>query len=379
MKDIIIVSVFIVLSGVVAMEIGIITAIAELMAGILVQLMLEQGMVSFQTPEMIGVLANIGLLTLMYIAGLEIDFDLLRTKFKKSIIMGTSSFIFPFTAILILATYVVPLFLPINSNQALLSAIIISSTSVAIIYPILKKRSGGELGEEEQLMLGAAMIGELLTISIWTVFFSTLSWVLIAFIIFLLIFTFLFPYLGRKIFSRFKGNVSEFEFKLILLLILVIAVFSEKAGIEAAVIAFLVGVVTSELVIEHEKLYDKLNGIVFGFFAPIFFFNVGLNIEITYLIHDLWALLLLVLLVLVGFAATYSGVYLAGRFIVPDISGYTAKLFNSNLTIGVVISIFGYESGILTQGIFCVLVGAVLLMTLISSFMVRQRVVDIEG
>ncbi len=379
MKDIIIVSVFIVLSGVVAMEIGIITAIAELMAGILVQLMLEQGMVSFQTPEMIGVLANIGLLTLMYIAGLEIDFDLLRTKFKKSIIMGTSSFIFPFTAILILATYVVPLFLPINSNQALLSAIIISSTSVAIIYPILKKRSGGELGEEEQLMLGAAMIGELFTISIWTVFFSTLSWVLIAFIIFLLIFTFLFPYLGRKIFSRFKGNVSEFEFKLILLLILVIAVFSEKAGIEAAVIAFLVGVVTSELVIEHEKLYDKLNGIVFGFFAPIFFFNVGLNIEITYLIHDLWALLLLVLLVLVGFAATYSGVYLAGRFIVPDISGYTAKLFNSNLTIGVVISIFGYESGILTQGIFCVLVGAVLLMTLISSFMVRQRVVDIEG
>lgn len=379
MKDIIIVSIAVVLSGVVAMEIGIITSVAELIAGMLVQLLIEHNILSFKTPEMIGVLANIGMLTLMYVAGLEIDLDLLRTKFGKSIIMGTSSFFFPFTAILLLATHVVPLFLPVNSEQALLSAIIISSTSIAMIYPVLKKRGGGDLGEQERLILGAAMIGELLTISVWTVFFSELSWMLIAFIIFLLIFTFLFPYFGRKIFSRFKGNVSEFEFKLILLLILVIAVFSEKAGIEAAIIAFLAGIVTSEIVVEHGRLYDKLSGIVFGFFAPIFFFNVGLNINVTYLVYDPWALLLLVLLVLVGFVATYSGVYSAARFVAPDISGYVAKLFNSNLTIGVVISIFGYESGILTQGLFCVMVGAVLLMTLISSFMVRQRVVDAGG
>ncbi|MCK4491137.1 MAG: cation:proton antiporter, partial [Candidatus Altiarchaeales archaeon] len=269
MKDIIIVSIAVVLSGVVAMEIGIITSVAELIAGMLVQLLIEHNILSFKTPEMIGVLANIGMLTLMYVAGLEIDLDLLRTKFGKSIVMGTSSFFFPFVAVFLMATHVVPLFLPVNSEQALLSAIIISSTSIAMIYPVLKKRGGGDLGEQERLILGAAMIGELLTISVWTVFFSELSWMLVTFIIFLFIFTFLFPYFGRKIFSRFKGNVSEFEFKLILLLILVIAVFSEKAGIEAAIIAFLVGIVTSEIVVEHEKLYNKLSGIVFGFFAPI--------------------------------------------------------------------------------------------------------------
>ena len=377
MKDIIIISTCVVLSGVVAMEIGITTAIAELLAGILVQLMLHHDLLSFETPGMIEVLANIGVLTLMYVAGLEIDLDLLRTKFRKSIILGTSSFIFPFTAILLLATYVVsPLFFPLDSQQALLIAIIISSTSIAVIYPILKKRSGGVLGEEEQLILGAAMIGELLTISVWTIYFSTMSEILIAFIIFLAFFTLLFPYFGRRIFSRFKGNVSEFEFKSILLLILVIAVFSEKAGIEAAIIAFLVGIVTSELVIEHEKLYDKLNGLVFGFLAPIFFFNVGLNINVMYLVQDPWALLLMVLLVLVGFATTYEGVYFATRFVTPHISGYVAKLFNSNLTIGVVISLFGYKAGILPPELFCVTVGAVLLMTLISSFMVRQRIMD---
>ncbi|MEA3254474.1 MAG: cation:proton antiporter, partial [Candidatus Altiarchaeota archaeon] len=339
MKDIIIISICVVLSGVVAMEIGIITAIAELMAGIIVQLMLHHKLLSFDTPEMIEVLANIGVLTLMYVAGLEIDLDLLRTKFRKSIILGTSSFIFPFTAILLLATYITPLFFLLDSQQALLIAIIISSTSIAVIYPVLKKRSGGVLGEEEQLILGAAMIGELLTISVWTIYFSTMSEVLITFLIFLTVFTLLFPYFGRRIFSRFKGNVSEFEFKLILLLILVIAVFSEKAGIEAAIIAFLVGIATSELVIEHEKLYDKLYGMVFGFLAPIFFFNVGLNINVMYLVHDPRALLLMVLLVLVGFAATYKGVYFATRFVTPHISGYVAKLFNSNLTIGVVISL----------------------------------------
>ena len=286
MRDIVIVSIFIVLGGITAMEIGIITAIAELIAGMIARVILDYNLISFQTPDIINVLADIGMLTLMYVAGLEIDLDMLSKKLKKSVIMGFSSFIFPFTAIFLFAIYMVPSFIPLSIEEALLSAIIISSTSISIIYPILIKRSHGQLGEEEKLVLCMAMVGELITICAWSIFFLEVSLQLIAFIIFLSIFTIMFPYFGKKIFSRFKGNASEFEFKVILLLLLVIAVMSEEAGAEAAIIAFLMGMVTSEVIIEHKNLLVKLRGIVFGFFAPIFFFKVGLDIDFIHIVSE---------------------------------------------------------------------------------------------
>lgn len=371
--DIIILSAFIVLSGVIAIEVGIITSVVELMAGMAARLMIDYNLISFQMPDIISVLANIGVLTLMYLAGLEIDFPVLSSKLKKSVVMGVSSFIFPFIAILLFGLIAAPLFIPLNSEQALLSAIIVSSTSVSIIYPILIKRGGGKLGEEEKLILGTAMVGELVTIFFWSFFFLKLSWSLAAFIIFLFAFALMFPYLGRKIFSRFKGNVSEFEFKIILLMLLVITVLSEEAGAEGAIIAFVLGMVTSGVVIEHENLFVKLRGIVFGFFAPIFFFKVGLGINLLSFLQNIYAILLIISFTVIAFLATYYSSQIVGRFIAPDIAKYTAKIFNSNLTLGLIIAVFGYDSGIINQELYFVLVGVLLIMTLSSSIMVREK------
>jgi len=186
----------------------------------------------------------------------------------------------------------------------------------------------------------------------------------------LFIFTFTFPFIGRKIFSHFKGNVVEFEFKIILLLLLGVAMISEQVGIDAAIIAFLLGMITSQVVVEHKDLDIKLRGVVFGFFAPIFFFNVGLSLDVAGLIES-WSLI--VLFLVVGFSATYIGVYLTARLFVPNLAEYVAGVFNSNLTPGIIIAIFGYESGIFPPAVYSAIIGAVVLSTLVSSIMVGRK------
>lgn len=359
--EIIIMSALIVLSGFIAIELGFTTAIAELLAG-----MIAGHFIEFSEGGIIEALADLGILTLMYVAGLEIDLDQLQRRFKPSIVIGFASFIFPLLFVFGFLQSI--LFLEVK--QALLVAIALSTTSISIVYPIL--RQAGCMTEDSRLILSSAMMTEIMGISALSLFFIPNPALILLLIVGLFVFAKLFPFLGGKIFRYYKGNVAEFEFKIILLLLLAVAVVSEQAGFEAAILAFLTGMVTSEIVVQHENLDIKLRGIVFGFFAPIFFFWVGLNINPMSLIDNLPMLLVFLL---ISFAAKYVGTYLAGRFFLPEKAKYMAALFNSNLTIGIIIAFFGYKAvpRILSFEMYSAIIGAVVLSSLLSTWMCRAK------
>ena len=188
--------------------------------------------------ETIDILANIGMISAMYIAGLDIDIDLLRLHLKKSLIIGFSGFLFPFLAIFILIIGLISRMLNVNIHQALLLSIILSATSLSIIGPTLRKKYNGKIDEVGKLILSAAMVGELSAIIIWNLFFTKFSIDFLLLVLFLFIFSYFFPLFGKRIFAKFKGNVFEFELRIILLTLLVISVVSEKIGIDSAIIAF---------------------------------------------------------------------------------------------------------------------------------------------
>jgi len=358
-EEIIIMSALIVLSGFIAIELGFTTAIAELLAGMFIR-----EFVSLRDVETIRVLADLGILTLMYVAGLEIDLDQLERRFKPSFVIGFSSFIFPFLLVFGLVHHVMGM----TIRQSILISIALSTTSIALVYPILKQE--GEMTDDKRMILSAAMITDLLSMTALGVFFTKNPELIIFLILGLFVFAKIFPFLGRRIFRYYRGNVAEFEFKIILLLILAVAVVSEKAGFESAIIAFLMGMITSEIVVQHENLEIKLRGIVFGFFAPIFFFWIGLSISIWDMINNLW---LLLLLLIVCFSAKYIGTYLASRLFVPEKSGYIASLFNSRLSLGIVAAVFGYEFDIFGLEVYSAIIGAVILSSLLSAILCRAK------
>ncbi|MBN2251124.1 MAG: cation:proton antiporter [Candidatus Altiarchaeota archaeon] len=352
-EDIIIVSAFIVLSGFIALELGITAAIVELVAGMLAARFME-----FESTEVIILLADIGILILMYVAGLEIDFDLLRQNLKSSLVIGVLSFVLPFVSVFLLLGYIGPF----DDSQKLLCAIAVSTTSIAVVYAMLLECGIGE--RERKTILSAAMVTDVLSMAALGFMFLEWSRLLFASILALFVFTLLFPSFGSRLFRHYKGNVVEFEFRLILLLLLMVAIISERAGIESAIIAFLLGMITSEVVVKHEDLQTKLKGITFGFFAPLFFFSVGLSIDVLDVLKNLP---LLLGLLAISFTAKYIGTYLGSRFYLPKLAGYTATIFNSNLTIGVIAATLGLKSGIFNESLYSAVVGAVVLSSIISS------------
>ncbi len=358
MREIIIATLFIVMSGFIAIELGMSAAIIEVVAGIL-----AKEIISFESTEIIDLLANIGIITLMYVAGLEIDIDLLKQNLKPAFTIGSISFAMPFTAVFLVSIYL----LGLSQQQSLIAGIALSATSIPMIYSIMK--TAGFSIARKRLILSIAMINDILSMAFLSIFFSGISIPLIGLVLGLFIFAYTFPMFGRRVFRHFKGNVVEFEFKAILLLLLGVAIISEQVGVEAALIAFLMGMITAEVVVKHETLVMKLNGIVFGFFAPIFFFKVGLAIGLSDLLGNLVPL---TVLLLAAFLSRYLGIYLGGRMYAKKKAKFVAALLNSRLSLGIIATLLGYELEIISEGIYSAIIGAIILSAILSSVLCKR-------
>lgn len=355
----------IILAGFIAIEINVTSAIFEILAGFV-----AVNFFNFSGTEVITVLADFGILTLMFFAGLEIDFDVLKKNIKSSVVIGSASFFTPFLAIYFTAIY----FLNFSFEQALLAGIALSTTSLAIVYPLLL-RSNEHLNDTGKKILSAAMTVDLLGMIALSVLFSEITIFTIAIIIVFAVFSFFVPYLGKRMFRYYKGNVVEFEFKIILFLILGIGISAEAMGIEAVIFAFVLGMITSGFIVEHVKLWDKLRGITFGFLAPIFFFKAGTGIDIASLHENIWMMLLLCI---ICFSSKFIGTYISSKKYIREQASFVATIFNSRLSLGIVATTVGYELGIFNEGIYSAIIGTVVLSSVLASLLVKERSKNVE-
>lgn len=365
MNDIFNAVALIIFAGFISIELGVASAIFEILAGFI-----AGNFFNFSNVEAINILADFGVLSLMYLAGLEIDFDILKKNMKSSVMIGSASFFTPFLAI----SYITMYFLDYSLQQALLVGIALSTTSIAIVYPLLL-RSGNRLDEIGKKILSTAMIVDLLSMIALSLLFADVTIITLVFIILFFIFSYFVPFLGRRIFSHYKGNVVEFEFKIILFLILGIGIAGEAIGVEAVLLAFILGIITSSVIVEHARLWDKLRGITFGFLAPIFFFKVGTTLSLISLIENMW---LILLFLVVSFIFNFIGTYFISKIYMSEQAYYVSILLNSNLSFGIVAASVGLELRIISEGIYASLIGAVILSSVLASFLAKNGYDNLE-
>jgi Kef-type K+ transport system membrane component KefB len=358
MNEIFIAIGLIIFAGLVAIKLNITSAIFEILAGCI-----AANFFNFNDVEVINVLADFGILALMFFAGLEIDFDVLKKNVKSSLVIGSASFLSPFLAVFFITIY----FLSFSFEQALLTGIALSTTSIAIVYPMLLK-SKERLDDTGKKILSAAMVVDLLSMIALSLLFSDLTILTIGFILAFIIFSYFVPYLGNKLFAHYKGNAVEFEFKIILFLILGIGIAGEAIGIETVLLAFILGIITSGVIVGHIRLWDKLKGITFGFLAPIFFFKIGTVINLAALYENVT---LIVLFVIICFTSKYVGTYITTKKYIPTQATYIATIFNSRLSLGIVAATVGYELEIFHEGIYASIIGSVILSSVIASMLTK--------
>ena len=330
---------FILSSGFICLEFAIPVAIGEFIAGIIGG--------TFLTPRETGwmeLFSQLGLLSIMFLAGFEIDLKILKKNLKANLFIGCSSFFIPYLLIILTC-----LFIGLTTKQSFVIGACLSTTSLAIIFMILRDRDTLH-SLQGQIFLGAAMVVDMLSMFVLgaVLFEYTLQNA-----IFLLVLATIF-WISKKIiifvFNKYQGNRAELELKTILLLLPVIGLIAEGAGLHGAIIAFLLGITLSDIDPEHEEIITKLSAVVYSLLAPLFFFHAGTLIALDSLSFN--SFLIFLLLGSVAFISKQLATEYSIRFIFKksaSFARYGGILFNYRLSFGIVGAIYAIEKEIISK------------------------------
>lgn len=346
-----------------ALELGFSSAIAEILAGIL----LAYFYTDIASLDWLDFLGNLGLLGLMFMAGFEVDILRLRKTWRASAGIGVISLVMPMTGVFLVCHFL----LQLNFQTAALMAIGLSTTSLALVYHALKER--GDLDSDfGQTVLGAATVVDVLSMVFLAALLGDVGWSTGIFLLVLIPTIFGLPRFGGWIFRRYKGSVIEFEMRFLMVLLISMGFMAEHiGGIHPAVIAFLMGLIMAEVVEEHAEVEQKLKGIVFSLFAPVFFLQAGTRLDINALNMDVLGIFAILVVVAIGLK--FAGTALATRWLIGHSAGIVGLLFNYRLSFGIVTATVGLKAGIISNAQFNVILLVVICGAVLPALLLRQR------
>jgi Kef-type K+ transport system membrane component KefB len=241
-----------------------------------------------EVDQAVQVVALLGLAFVLFLAGLEIEFEKLRGPVLRITLLG---FALSFAIAL-----VVSLGLHAGGlvDTPLLVAIILCATSLGVLVPVLK--DSGEIASTfGQLIIAAASIADFGAIILLTIFFSgeggTGSTLLLLGALFALAATVLAVVRGaersmrvRDDLVRLQDTTAQIRVRAALLLLVGFAALAETLGLEAILGAFIAGAIVSlvdrDEVMTHPEFRRKLEAVGFGFFIPAFFVTSGVRFDL---------------------------------------------------------------------------------------------------
>lgn len=273
------------------------------------------GMGIIEKTDTISHLAEIGVIFLMFIAGLETDVNELKASGKSSSLIALGGIITPFIFVsggIYLVTK--------NMLASVFMGVIATATSVSISVQTL--REIGQMRSKQGIgILGAAIIDDVIGIILLTVIIGLVKpgannslFMVVGKIVLFFILTFIVGYILIKILSKIskKINIEDSIVAYAIIFCFILAYFSEELGVAAITGAYFAGVVFSMTSHRH-KLSHEVNKISSVMFTPIFFVAIGLGVDIKSAISAFSIGIILVVLgalgkiIGCGFGAKVSG------------------------------------------------------------------------
>jgi len=294
--------------------------VGEILAGILIG---KSGLDIVQPSTTLSFLAEFGFTFLMFLSGLEVSFDMLRSGANGNSTTSRWKQPLPLAAISFALTVSLALLVGFGLTRAglarnpILMGLILSTTSLGIVVPILKERQITTT-RYGQVMLIAALISDFATLLLLSIVIALISRGLrpdvLLFMALLAAFAAavkLSPLLKRSAFlnrvvEELSHATAQIRVRGAFALMVFWVVLAEMLGVEIILGAFLAGAVLS-LIGRGEKagLHEKLDAIGYGFFIPIFFINVGVNFDLPALLSSPAAMLLLPLLIVAAYLVKF--------------------------------------------------------------------------
>lgn len=332
-----------------------------------------------QGGEFIHYISEIGVLLLMFIAGLETDLDQLRKNWKSAFAVAVGGIILPF-----LGGLAVGEMFGFSYHNALFMGVILSATSVSISVQVLKEMN--KLNTREgSTILGAAVVDDILVVILLAVlmsFFGTGADVSIGlligkklafFAVAIVVGAFVVP---RVMKWMAPLKVTEAVISAALMICFAFAYFAEIMGMAGIIGAFAAGIAISQTSYKH-TVESKLEPIAYSIFVPVFFVSIGLSVSFEGVGSQIGFVILLTLVAILtkmfggGLGARLSGFDYRSSAIIG--SGMISRG-----EVALIIAATGLQSGLLQQQYFTSVIIVVIVTTLVTppllKFMFRDPV-----
>ena len=367
------------MAGYLSVRLGQPSVLGELLVGILLgPSVIDILHLPFIEPALahtIAELAELGVLLLMFIAGLELHLDELTRNTRVAAYGGFLGVLVP----TVLGWGVGRLF-GVDNETAIFLGLTLGATSVSISaqtlmeLKVLRSRVGLSL-------LGAAVFDDILVILSLSIFvavatgtgnISGVLWILVRMIAFLALSVafglWVLPWLMRRIAHL---PISQGVLTLALVVMLAYGLAAELLGGMAAITgAFIAGLMMARSG-ERERVEHGVHALAYGLFVPIFFINIGLSVNARSLqVEMIWFTLAIILTAIIGkWAGAGIGARLGGLNLRESIQLGAGMV--SRGEVGLIVANVGINEGLVGSDQFSAIVGMVLVTTLVTPPILR--------
>ncbi|MEW5869390.1 MAG: cation:proton antiporter [Chloroflexota bacterium] len=344
------------------------TVVGEILAGIIIG---HSGLNLVGENATLEVFSNIGLAFLMFLAGLEIDFDRLFPARERQSNKTPPENATPNLLLYALVVYILTLALALPAGALLnrlglqgdpwLLAFILGATSLGVLLPILKAR-GLTHTLVGQAIFFSALLADFITVILLTIFLIIQHQGLDV-QIFSIGLLFLAFFIAQRILTRFFGmkrvralieELSQVTVQIkvrgALAILMGFVVLASLLGVELILGAFLAGMIISLIrTPEDIDLIHKLEAFGYGFFIPIFFILVGVNLELGTLFSSPRSLALLPMLLVVALLVKALPTLVLRRLLPWRETLAGAFLLTTHLSLEIAVAVIGVRLHLLDQ------------------------------
>lgn len=319
-----------------------------------------------QNDSLIHDMSEIGVLLLMFIAGLETDLDQLRRNWKPAVAVAVGGIVLP-----LVCGFGIGETFGFSVHEGWFLGVVLSATSVSITVQVLKDMN--KLNTREgSTILGAAVLDDVLVVVLLAVLMSVFGMGGQEMSLGLLVGKKLIFFVGAvlggwlvvpwmmKILAPLK--VTEAVITAALIICFGFAYFADMLGMAGIIGAFAAGIAIAQTDYKHD-VEEKVEPIAYSIFVPVFFVSIGLNVSFEGVGQQLGFVVALTLIALVT--------KLIGGGIGARLTGFDNR---SSLAIGsgmisrgevaLIIAAAGLQTGLLAQQYFTSVIIAVILTTL---------------
>ena len=302
----------------------------------------------------INYIAAFGAVVLTFLAGTDIDPQVVRRHFGASVTIGLMGFAAPYLGCLLLARYGLGWPWP----QAQIAGISLSTTSVAVVYAVMVE-TGYNRTELGKIILAACFINDIGTVLALGLIFANYNVYLLLFAVATVAVVAALPFVVPPLFARISGRASEPEIKFLFVVLFALGGLANLGKSEAVLPAYLIGMALAPFFIANRDLQFRMRAICFAFLTPFYFLKAGSLIGARALVEGAG---LIGLFLAMKMATKFVGILPLTRYFnfVPREGMYTTMMMSTGLTFGSISALFGLTNNIIDQTQYTVLLTAVI-------------------